>query len=147
MTMLRAFRLSMTVCPRALSLAEAEIKAGSWLSTRIFSLTRTWLFLYVKARSASSCTGARAAPRADAKVLRMLNPVSDPVSPAWWGSSVRISRTRAASKTNRWKDTLEGSGGSNVCRCQRSSCCVPMRNLHCRRRGSPTTRAVHGNSL
>lgn len=142
-----AFRLSMTVWPRALSFAEAEMRAGSWLSTRIFSLTRTCWSLYVNARSTSSWAGARAPPSADAKVLRMLNPVSDPLSPAWWGSSVRTSRTRAASKTNRWNDRFAGSAGSNVCRRQ---CCLESfhsSNPHSHLPGFPTTGAAHPSSL
>lgn len=146
MTMLSAFRLNITLCPRALSFADADIRAGSWLSTRIFSLTRTSWSLYLNVRSASSCAGARAPPRADAKVLRMLKPVSDVLSPALCGSRVRISRTRAASKTNKWKDTFAGSGGSNVCDCQQCPCWIFRCSLPCRRRGSPTTTAGHPSS-
>lgn len=54
-------------------------------------------------------------PSAEARLSRRLKPVRDDFSPAWWGSRVRISRTRAPSKTKRWKETLEGSGGSKVC--------------------------------
>jgi hypothetical protein len=143
-TILSAFRLSITLCPSALSFADAEIKAGSWLSTRIFSLTRTSWSLYLNVRSASSCAGARVPPSADAKVLRMLKPVSDELSPPCCGSRVRISSTRAASNTKRWKDTFGGRGGSKVCRTisvhshHSYICSIP-----CRLRGSRTTAAGH----
>lgn len=41
MTICRAFRLSKTLCSSAFSFAIAEMRAGSWVSTRIFSFTRT----------------------------------------------------------------------------------------------------------
>lgn len=138
--MLSAFRLNITLCPRALSFAEAEIRAGSWLSTRIFSLTRTSWSLYLNVRSASSCAGALAPPSADAKVLRMLKPVSDVLSPALCGSRVRISSTRAASKTNRWKDTFAGSGGSKVY----ESSVTPAHVLHGKSTLSSTGFSHHG---
>lgn len=77
MTMLRAFRLSITLCSRALSFADADIKAGSWLSTRIFSLTRTSWPLNLNVRSASSWAGVRVPPKATARLSRILKPVSD----------------------------------------------------------------------
>ena len=53
-TMSRALRLNIRLCSRALSLADADMRAGSWVSTRIFSLTRTSWPLYLYTLSCSS---------------------------------------------------------------------------------------------